>query len=149
MAAKPRLVDVILSAGKEDMDEIDGQIELLERELEESTAKLKQQIDALKAARRLIAIRTGAEPARKPRQPREEGRNGVAASSNGEKRKAGEPSEAANRIFDLLSAEGSMPVPAIAERIGSTPAAVGRVITAAANADWFEKRGGEVHIARG
>lgn len=49
-----------------------------------------------------------------------------------------------NKIFDLITKEGSMPLPVIAARIGTSPTIVGRAV----NHEWFEKKHGEVHIAR-
>ena len=49
------------------------------------------------------------------------------------------------RIYDLLAAEGSMPVPAIAARLGVKGAGIGISVS---HCPWFETRGGEVHIAK-
>lgn len=52
--------------------------------------------------------------------------------------------ELRDRVFTLLKAEGSLPVPAIAAFLRVDPARVGRALL---GCDWFERLNGEVRVA--
>lgn len=58
----------------------------------------------------------------------------------------GKAPQLSDMVFDLLTKEGSMPVPAIAERLGKSPAVIGMAI--GRKSEWFRRENGEVHIAR-
>jgi len=126
------LVSVLSNAKQDDLDAIDARVRQLQQEIDKYVVPRQSEILALKKLSSLISARL--HP--RPKKPREPSGNGVAKSRK--------PTELHQRIFDLLHAEGSMPVPAIAARLGLREQAVSISLT---YSDWFERRNGEVHIA--
>lgn len=122
----PSLVDQILFATEADLQAIDDQITAITDEICEK----QKTVDGFRAIRKAIEIRINGKPERKKREPGD-----------------GTPKpQVTDIIFDLLTKEGSMPVPAIAERLGKSPAVIGMAI--GRKAEWFVRKNGEVHIAR-
>lgn len=157
------ILDVLKQVKQEDLDQIDAQIEQLEREL-----------DALKAARQLVHTALHGRKPRKPWTRRTEttqssllmagtvpgvvsvpapvrpaapaAASTVAKRSRDDKRpgrvsakELAEQAEARreqllDRIFALLQAEGSLPVFEIASKLGETPQMIGITV---ARSDWF------------
>lgn len=130
----PSLVDQILFATEADLQAIDEQITAITDEI----AEKQRTVDGFRAIRKAIEIRLNGKPERK--KPERSAGGAVATNDAGGKRV-----KLIERVYALLMSEGSMPLPAIAERVGSTPGSVSGTI---AGSDWFELRDGEVHIAR-
>lgn len=132
MSTKPTstsLVDQILFATESDLQAIDERITAIADEI----AEKQRTVEGFRAIRKAIEIRINGKPERKKREPGESG-NGVAKVM------------LYDAIFDLLTKEGSMPVPAIAERLGKPAAVIGMAI--GRKSEWFRRENGEVHIAR-
>jgi len=113
------IIDVIKDAGENELQEVESRI-----------AELTNELDSLRVVEKVLRVKVHGKP--------ERAKPGTKAKSKKE------PSELAQRIYDLLDKEGSMPTPAIAASLGVTGAAVGASVH---HSDWFEKRNGEVHIA--
>jgi len=124
------ILDAILNASEKDLADLDAKI----------TDHTKQ-LEAMRSARKVIAERLGVEAPKKAVAKREPTEGGVKPNR--------EASDLAKRIFDLLDREGSMPLPAIAVRLGMAPQGIARAIMAGACAHWFVKKDGEVSIAKG
>src|SRR5690606_15901839 len=100
------LLDAIINATAEDLQAIEARIEAIEAGLA-----------TLQAASKVVAIAVNGKPERKPRG---EGRTAAAKSA-----KADEMERRRQAIHDLLSEEGSLPVPVIAKRLNIHATAVG------------------------
>lgn len=124
----PTLTEQILSATQADLDSIDETIQKLVDEI----AEQERSVDGLRAIRRAIEIRLHGKPERKKRE--------ASTADNGQVKES-----LADVIHDLLQKEGSMPVPAIAERLCKPPAIIGMAI--GRKAEWFVRKNGEVSIA--
>lgn len=124
----PSLIDQILFATEADLQAIDEQIAAITDEI----AEKQRTVDGFRAIRKAIEIRINGKPERKKREPREPGDDTP-------------KQQLSDAVFDLLTKEGSMPVPAIAERLGKTPAIIGMAI--GRKSEWFVRKNGEVHIA--
>jgi hypothetical protein len=132
---QPTVVDAISKATQADIDAIDATI----CDLKEAMKRSSDSISSLKVIRRAIDQRINGK---KPRQVR------VKKAAKGSDETSHAPpdgTQLAQEVYDLLFHEGSMPVPAIAERLGRTAAAVGNCT---ARSDWFEKQNGEVRIRK-
>jgi len=120
------LVAALEAAGEGDLAAIDARMTELRAEIDEYVASRKRKLDALALIRRSLQFKLHG------RQPK------VAKTT-----KTG-GGEVAKLIYDLLAAEGSMPVPAIAARLNRTNQSIAICVHKSA---WFERRDGEVHIA--
>lgn len=125
-------VRIISEAGDGELRAIEERIAALTREIDELAASRNAEIKSLRLVQRIIEAK----------QLRE---------TNGRLKKrakcqsvVADKTDLQKRIYDLLAAEGSMPVPAIAARLGGKGAGIGISV---ARCPWFETRGGEVHIA--
>lgn len=121
------LLSLLESATLEDLQLIQNRITMLENDIRDYAAPREREIVGLKKLYRLVESKT------KPKEPRAAGTKSPATGS-----------ALQQQIFDLLSQEGSMPLPAIAARLGKT---VPKVSMSISRIDWFERRNGEVHIA--
>ena len=121
------LVSLIDTAGDAELQKISEEILRLEREIREFTESRRCRIQSLTILKR--AIKAKLYPIKR---------------KHGKQNDEGTTTYIRSRVYDLLAAEGSMPVPAIAKRLGLKPSQVGASIW---NCDWFDRRDGEVHIA--
>lgn len=126
-------VKALLGATAEDLAELRECISELQSELDAYVAEKKQSLDALKALEKILSIKVEGKPERKPREP------GKAK---------GQASPTAERFYELLMREGSMPLPAAAAKLGTTAAGLSAVLRSASCKDWFASRNGEIHVAR-
>lgn len=120
------LLDAIKNATAEDLQAIDDRIAALDTELA-----------ALLAARKVVAIAVNGKPERKPR--------GAGTTAAAKSAKSDEMERRRQAIHDLLSEEGSLPVPVIAKRLNIHATAVGWAVR---DHEWFEIKNGEVHVAK-
>lgn len=121
------LLDSIMSATADDLQDIDERITAIIDEI----AEKQKAVTGLQAIRKVVDIRVNGKAPRKSPTPREDGPPKPQVS---------------DAVYDLLMKEGSMPVPAIAERLGKTPAVIGMAI--GRKSEWFVRKNGEVHIAK-
>lgn len=136
------VVEAVLQADADALAEIDSKI----GDIEASIASQQREIEGLRMIRRAIDVRLNGKPERKQRQPREKKVKVAEPASGFEKaNRTGDDEKLSQRIYDLLHAEGSMPIQAIAERLGVRAAVAGMCV---ATSNWFERKNGEVHIAR-
>lgn len=131
----PSLVEMIQKADSRDLDVIDVRME----EIRVVTEELNNELTALKDVRKIIAARVSGRVKAAAKKKRK-------APAELVDRRLGDTYslEMAKQIFDLLTLEGSMPVPAIAARLHGSPSAVGRCVSAC---EWFDTTDGEVAIA--
>jgi hypothetical protein len=122
------LVAAIEAAGEQDMEAIDERIAALRQEICGYVATRKRKLAALMLVRRSLQFKLHGKPAKAPK---------------GERSTVG--SELATQIYDLIAEHGSLPVPAIAARLGRPGQAIADSIQRSA---WFERKNGEVHIAK-
>lgn len=138
-SAAEDLIACLARATADDLATIDNEIEKLNAELDAEVNFRKKAIDALVAARKTVDFAVNGKKARKT-PVRKAARKESSTVAPPEK------STLATEIRDLLDAEGSMPVAAIAARLGHPPAVIGMLT---ARSSLFEKLNGEVHIAKG
>lgn len=129
MADQPLdLVATLAQAGTAELEAVNKRIEQLATEIRQFIDGRKAEIASLKIVRRVLARKLAPPAANREQKPK--------ASR--------ELTELQKSIFDLLTAEGSMPVPAIAARLKKT----GQGIAASVGmCDWFTRENGEVKIA--
>lgn len=127
------LVRMLATAGQPELASIEERIHELSLEINEMIAPKKAEIAGLRTLQQ--AIRTKLTPETNGKQKLK----AVCQSKPGDK------SDLQIAIHDLLAEEGSMPVPAIAERLGKKPHFVGASVR---GSRWFSVRNGEVHIAK-
>jgi hypothetical protein len=92
-----QLVELLRSAGEKDLAAINERIAAVEQELEETTKRLRGELDGLRLLKKSIDWRLHGKPKRKSPGPHK-------AKSNGK-----QASELAERMHDLLTKEGSLP----------------------------------------
>lgn len=141
--AATSVVEAVLAADAGSLDEIDSAIAEREREI----ADKQKEIDGLRRIRRAIDVRLNGAKPRKPREAKQKKSkdHGNAGEAESESPVESGGMKLSERIYDLISREGSMPAMVIAQRLGVRAAVVGMTT---ATCDWFERRDGEVHIAR-
>ena len=123
------VLQLLENATQNDLQLIQDQIAFIEKDMRDYVAPRERQVASLKRLHKLIETRV----VPKEKKPRD------SSARNG-----GLGSALQQQIFDLLSQEGSMPLPAIAARLGKTVPMVSMSIS---RINWFERRNGEVHIA--
>lgn len=126
--AKPTLVSLLADAGQPELEDINKRIAELQRQIEQFCRQRKAEIASLKLVARVLR-RKLQPPAVRQKKPKA----------------AREGTELQKRIYDLLTKEGSMPVPAIAARLGVHGAGIGAATSAC---PWFVRANGEVRIAK-
>jgi len=131
---KADLVDLIGSAGEAELTKIEARIEAIGREIHDFTGSRQRELGALRIVRQAIKYRL---------QGRGPGRRSKPRPAKAQAASAADP-PLANLIYDLLSIEGPMPVPAIAARLGRAAAGVGKCVS---SSSWFLRTNGEVQIA--
>jgi hypothetical protein len=127
------LLKLIESSSQSDLDAIDARIVTLSSEISARRAT----IVALKALRGVVFSKVNGR--QQPKQPR--GKNPDSAN---QKQKSATDS-LRQQIDDLLRREGSMPVPAIAAKLGRSAQQIAMTVV---KCDWFERKNGEVHVAK-
>lgn len=137
MAAKKiNLIEALQAATAEDLADIDARITAVRDKIEATLRAQRGELDALLAARKLIDLRINGRPSKAVK----------GAAKKGASPADGGGSELACAIHDLLTKEGSLPVAAIAQRLGKTNAAIGVCV---ARSSWFSRTSdGDVQIAR-
>lgn len=124
--AKINLLDALAAVTEDDLTEIDRQI-----------AEAQKKIDGLKVARSVVAVTLHGKTKKVVR---------AKSPAGGATRSDSDPQALASQIFDLLTAEGPLPVNVIASRLGRAPQAIG---VSAARSGWFAKNNeGDYTIAR-
>jgi hypothetical protein len=127
--ASGRLIELLTNASDADLSAITERIGQVERELEDTTKRLRGELDGLRLLKKSIEWRLHGKPQRK-------------VPSGPSKKKKG---EVATGMYDLIAAEGSLPPKVIAQRLGIKPATAGVV---AATCEWFKRLpSGDVDIA--
>lgn len=124
---KPTLVSLLADAGQPELEDINKRIAELQRQIEQFCGQRKAEIASLKIVRRVLhrKLQPPAVRQKKPKATRE-------------------GTELQRKVYDLLSKEGSMPVPAIAARLQKTPQGIAAMV---GMCDWFVRENGEVHVA--
>lgn len=134
------LITAIEAAGQEEIDAIDERLSDLNGRIN----TLKQSVDRLHQLRRIICGKPNGKPlpaiAVATDDPAPAEPTASAQDENWAVRDL-----VRNQVFDLLTENGSMPVPAIAASIGKQVPYVAKVVR---ECEWFERRDGEVHIAK-
>lgn len=122
------LITLLGNAGKPELNAINARITQLGSEIREYVDSRKAEMASLKIVRRAISrkLQTPAAREKKPKANRE-------------------MTELQKMVFDLLTREGSMPLPVIAARTKRTAQGIAAMI---GTCDWFTRLNGEVHIAR-
>lgn len=125
--AKPTLVSLLADAGQPELEDVNKRIAELQRQIEQFCGQRKAEIASLKLVLRVLhrKLQPPAKREKKPKATRE-------------------MTALQKQVFDLLAAEGSMPLPAIAARVDRTVQGVAAMI---GTCDWFTRQNGEVHIA--
>lgn len=132
-AKKINLIEALQAATAEDLADIDARITAVRDKIEATLRAQRGELDALLAARKLIDLRINGRP------PKGAAKKGASPADGG-------GSELACAIHDLLTKEGSLPVAAIAQRLGRAPQAIGVCV---AKSEWFSRTpDGDVEIAR-
>lgn len=124
--AEVDLVTLIANAGGPELELVNKRITTLEAEIRRFVDSRKAEIASLKLVRRVLNRKLQPPPSR-AKKPR---------NANG--------TELQRQIYDLLSQEGSMPVPAIAGRLKKTAQGIAACV---GMCDWFLRQNGEVSIA--
>jgi hypothetical protein len=136
-AEKPSLAEMVANATGKDLDDIDARITDLQAEI----ADRQKEIDGLKLIRKSIDWRLHGKPKRKQAQRKPK----PTVEAKGDEGDKGD-TQMRERIYDLISREGTLPVAAIAQRLGVRAAAVG---TSIHFCDWFERLpNGDIAIAQ-
>lgn len=146
--AKIKLLETFNSATEDDLAAVTAEIESKEKARDAAVAELDKEISGLKALHKMLDVRLHGKRPKAKRAARAGVGSGGAARASGlspAQEKAAERGDILNKVYDLVSKEGSMPMPAIAERIGISPYRINRAME---NCDWFNYRNGEVVIAR-
>lgn len=131
------IIDALMGATSKDLEAIEAKI-----------VELTTQLNSLKAARIVIAKRLNVEidsPQKRAYQTRSSKKKET--ENNDANPEESKSSRLANTVYDLLTTEGSMPLPAIAARLKTLPGPLAMCIRSAAVRDWFVERNGEIHIA--
>lgn len=127
------LVNLISCAGEQELYAIESRIAEVTRQMDAACAPFKAELASLKCLQR--AIQAKLIPAANDRLKK----RGKCQSESSDM------TDMQQRIYDLIAAEGSMPVPAIAKMLKQLPGNAGKSVMASG---WFEVRNGEVHIAK-
>lgn len=127
------LLNLIACAGEQELHAIESRIAEVAREMEKACAPFRAELTSLRCLQRTIQAKL---------LPAANGRLRKRGSCQS---KASDMTDMQQRIYDLIVAEGSMPVPAIAKMLKQLPGNVGKSVMASS---WFEVRNGEVHIAK-
>jgi hypothetical protein len=124
------LVAVIEAAGEADLAAIEQRIVELRKEMDDFVSTRKRKLDALTLVKKSLQFKLHGRPAK--------------SDATGDGKTGSGGTKLAERIYELISEQGSMPVPAIAEAVGVRAAGVGICVS---RSPWFERRNGEVYIA--
>ncbi|MBE3131535.1 MAG: hypothetical protein IMZ54_12585 [Acidobacteria bacterium] len=92
----------------------------------------EKEVESLKAVERILDVRINGKQKRKAPQPKAASGGGNAA---GAKEKFS-PGELVERIFDVITEDGPQTAAEIAQKLGSSPQAVG---VTAAKSPWFDR----------
>lgn len=136
------LVDVLRTATAADLQEITDAVTTLETDLAALVADKSREIDALKAAAKMLSIRINGKPPRQPRgakaakAAKETGATGRESEEDGDKLKC--------RIFDLIAEDGPQTIVELATALDRTKQAVAMCVS---TCDWFVRTGDEVSNA--
>jgi len=133
------LVDVLRTATAADLQEITDAVAALETDLVALVADRSREIDALKAAAKMLSIRINGKPPRQPRgskAAKETGATGRESEEDGDKLKC--------RIFDLIAEDGPQTIVELATALDRTKQAVAMCVS---TCDWFVRTGDEVSNA--
>jgi hypothetical protein len=128
------LAVILAQAGQPELDAVTAKIAELEKDLAELVAARKAEIASLRLVERVLRRRL------EPTAPKEK-----KPKATKPRQSSGDGTEMQRKIFDLLSKEGPMPVPAIAARLNMHDAGVGAAVSAS---PWFVRANGEVRIAK-
>lgn len=131
--ARMSVAAAIALADESDLVELRELIDAAERELHTLTREHRQRIDALKKAASVVERKLHGKPARAARGAREASKPSSQQHETRDKIR--------QQIHDLLSTEGSMPVPAIAKRLSRSNIQIAMIVR---HCDWFKNEDGEV-----
>jgi len=138
--AKSKILSAIADADQSDLDELSQEIERAEAEFEREVSRLRGRIDSLKATHKLIDVKlNGKKPRAKPQRK---------ATKPESPQAGGESSveSVADKIYDLINREGSLPPNVIASMLGRSIQGVNMAIT---KSGWVTRGAdGEVRIAK-
>lgn len=135
MPARVSVAEAIASATETDLEELREMIDAAERELHEITSEHRNRIDSLKAAASVVYRKLHGKPPRAVRAQRDSAKPNSQVETRDKIRQ---------QIHDLISQEGSMPVSAIAARLGRSNIQVAMIVR---HCDWFSNENGDVSNA--
>lgn len=125
------LVAILASAGQQELDDVRQRIDAIQTELHDFFIARKSELDSLKMVEKLLDRKLHPrEKTQRVAKPKAERGSGTVTQK---------------AVFDLLTSEGSMPLPAIAARLGKSESGVAISL---GQCNWFRRENGEVHIAR-
>lgn len=128
--AKPTLVALLADAGQAELDDVNKRIAEIKRQIEQFCGQRKAEIAYLLLVRRVLERKLSPRVKKEKKAQEPKQRDGT---------------ELQKRIFDLLTQEGPMPVPAIAAGLNVHGAGVGAAVSPC---PWFVRANGEVRIAK-
>ena len=137
---KSKILSAIADADQSDLDELSQEIQRAEAEFEAEVSRLRGHIDSLKAAHKLIDVKLNGK------KPRAEPQRKTAKPDSTQVSEASSVESLADKIYDLITREGSLPPNVIASMLGRSVQGVNMAIT---KSGWFTRGAdGEIRIAK-
>lgn len=143
------LVDVLRTATATDMEEIQETVASLETDLAELVADKTREIDALRAAAKMLSIRINGKPPRQPRGSKAAAKAAQAADTGAEpgghpRDSDDDPTSLRCQIYDAIVADGPHTIVDLCDRLSRTTQTVAMSVS---RCPWFVRTGDEVRLA--
>ncbi len=132
------LVDVLRTATAADLQEITAAVAALETDLAALVADRSREIDALKAAAKMLSIRINGKPPRQPRGAK------AAKAAGGGRDSDDDPTSLRCRIYDAIAEDGPLTIVDLCDRLHRTTQAVAMCVS---RCQWLVRTGDEVSHA--
>jgi hypothetical protein len=146
-ASAEDLLDLIEDCTAATLEELDGKIATLEKQRDETLAKLDRTLEALKSVRKIVNIKLHGKPPRKKpvRKKKGEGQEEQESGARSQESEDGGEDSLVDRIFNIVHEKGPLGYAQIGNHLGVHHTSIRHAVN---RSTWFEVNAGVVSIAR-